>query len=576
MNRTGRCLTIGERWDDLGSMSSTTRNSPGRCKLLALVVVLHAACGTSSTDGGTAASGGKGGSAGSAGAGGLAGSAGSAGFAGAGKGGSGGQGTTCSAGTVACDKTCVVGTCDFAVTSITPVAPTGTVGGAADWVNGGTLFTLHGNGFAKGMRVLLGDGRAPVRVLDSHTATIQSPPGPEGIVDVTLDLSGKTSVAKNAFRYWIGGVESKSPWKKVTTSGIHGDVPAVATLSDGRALVTGGLVHTSPGQAFSNVGDLFSLATPDQAVAASNTMHVVRWNHVMVTLLTGQTAVLSASGVGAYPGADSKIVDLFDPATNTFVQSKATPLVAFQGARAILLVDGRVLLMSYQQTTAEIYDPESDTFSPVSGAPPVDYYQQQGYFYLARLRDGRVLVSAGQGAHAWLFDSDAGTFSDAGPGPKAGADGVFTLPDGRVIAVGGSVVSGGVATASADIELFDPKNAAKGFEKASYSLLAPRSVSATAMQRDGSILVVGGSTGTFPAPYGCGTPNPDEKVTANVDRVDPVSGTVTAFAALPEPNSYVVASTMLDGSVLVAGGGVCGVSELYPFVYFRQAPFEVH
>jgi hypothetical protein len=350
-------------------------------------------------------------------------------------------------------------------------------------------------------------------------------------------------------------------------------VPAVATLIDGRALVTGGLVSTTP-STFTNVGDLFSLSQPDAGVAATNTMHVLRWNHSMVTLLTGQTAVIGASGVGAAPGCDSKVVDLFDPMTNTFVQSKAVPYEAFQGARAILLVDGRVLVTSYQQTWAEIFDPETEAFKGVDGSPPIAYYQQQGYFYLARLRDGRVMISAGQGQHAYLFDSDTEKFTDAGVGPAAGADQVVTLPDGRVMAVGGSIVSGGTATATAAIEFFDPK-VGGGFKKASYELLAPRSVSAVATQRDGTVLVVGGSTGSFPAPYGCGGANPDEKVTANVDRIDPVAGTVTPFAPLPEPNSYVVASTLLDGSVVVAGGGVCGVSSLYPYFYFRQAPAGV-
>ncbi len=483
--------------------------------------------------------------------------------------------SSCPTGSVECSGACVVGACAFAVTSIDPVSPS--VGGARDWVNGGTFFVLHGNGFAKGMHVLLGDGRAAVRVADAQTATIQAPPGAAGTVDVTISLGSATGITKGAFTYLQGSVDATTPWSKVNTSSVHGDVPAVAITSDGRALVTGGLVAANYAQSaytFTEVGDLFSLAAPSMTVPAASTMHTQRWNHSMVTLLTGQTMVVSAAGVSTWPTTDSKVVDLFDPSTNSFVLSKATPLEGFQGGRSILLVDGRVLVTSYAETTAEIYDPDSDSFSAVPGAPSIAYYQEQGYFYLARLRDGRVLLTAGQGAHAYLFDSDAGTFTDAGPGPAPGPDGVFTLPDGRVVAVGGSVVGGLTGSASAEVWIFDPK-AGGGFVKAGYSLLAPRAVSATAMQRDGSILVVGGSTGTFPAPYTCGASNANENVTAQVDRVDPVLGTVTPFAALPEPNSYVVAATLLDGSVVVAGGGICGATAgatLYPYVYFRQAP----
>jgi hypothetical protein len=82
--------------------------------------------------------------------------------------------------------------------------------------------------------------------------------------------------------------------------------------------------------------------------------------------------------------------------------------------------------------------------------------------------------------------------------------------------------------------------------------------------------VIGGATGSFPIPYHCGDANRD-LVTASVDRVDPAGGTVSTFPPLPEPNSYLVAATMLDGSVVAGGGAVCGANEPYPYLYFRQA-----
>ena len=41
--------------------------------------------------------------------------------------------------------------------------------------------TLTGQGFAPGMKVFVGDGRAAVKVLDANTARIKTPPGKVGV-----------------------------------------------------------------------------------------------------------------------------------------------------------------------------------------------------------------------------------------------------------------------------------------------------------------------------------------------------------------------------------------------------------
>ncbi len=465
-----------------------------------------------------------------------------------------------------CAGACVVGSCDFAVTSISAVVAGG---GAQDWVSGGAFFSVRGQGFAKGMKLFLGDGRAPLRVIDATTATIQAPPGPQGSVDVRIELAGKKSSTKGAFAYRTGPIEGDLPWEKRTMAIPHADMPSVAVLHDGRALVSGGLSVIAP-ITMTDRADLFSLDSKD-TVPAAGPMNTARWNHSTVTLLDGRAALIGASGVGASPCCNSLIVDLFDPKTNTFVKAKSAPTEAFQGPRAALLPDGRVLVLAYGSKSAHVFDPETETFTTVAGAPTIDYWQTgPGLQYLTRLRDGRVLIVTGLGQDAYAFDGDTSTFTKLGKGPKAGVDALLTLPDGRAIALGGVLSSGAISKASDVVELFDPATGA--FTPASYKLSAPRMASASALSRDGSVLVVGGATGEFPNPYGCGSTAPAEKATAAVDRVDPVAGTVSTFAALPEPNDYLVTATLVDGSVLVAGGGVCGASKPYPYLYFRKAP----
>lgn len=468
-----------------------------------------------------------------------------------------------------CDGACVIGGCDFAVTSVrgvvsTPDSP------SSDWISGGAFFTVKGRGFAKGMKLFLGSGRAPVRVIDAETATLQSPPGPAGVVDVRIELAGKTGLTKAAFTYRTGTIEGESAWEKRTMAIPHADMPSVAMLADGRALVSGGLASIAP-MTMTDRADLFSLDSRDTVPSAAP-MHTARWNHATVSLLDGRAALIGASGVGAAPCCNSLIVDLFDPKTATFTQSKGPPSEAFQGPRAALLPDGRVLVLAYGAASAHVFDPETETFTTVAGAPTIDYWQEgPGLQYMTRLRDGRVLIVTGLGRDAWAFDGDTNTFAKVGKGPKAAIDAVLTLPDGRAIAVGGALTSGALSTATDAIEIFDPA-AGVGFVPAPFKLTVPRMASASAVSRDGTVLAIGGATGEFPNRYGCGNGAPKELATATVDRIDPIGGTVKPFSALPEANDFLVAATLPDGSAIAAGGGVCGASQPYPYLYFRKAP----
>lgn len=181
-----------------------------------------------------------------------------------------------------------------------------------------------------------------------------------------------------------------------------------------------------------------------------------------------------------------------------------------------------------------------------------------------------MLIVTGLERDAYTFDADTDTFAKAGKGPKAGVDALLTLPDGRAIAIAGVLSSGAISKASDVVEIFDP--ASGGFAPAPFKLTVPRMASASALSRDGSVLVIGGATGEFPNPYGCGSSAPAEMATAAVDRIDLVAGKVSSFSALPEPNDFLVTTTLLDGSALAAGGGVCGASKPYPYLYFRKAP----
>jgi hypothetical protein len=150
---------------------------------------------------------------------------------------------------------------------------------------------------------------------------------------------------------------------------------------------------------------------------------------------------------------------------------------------------------------------------------------------------------------ALVFDPDLNGFAPAGALHEMRAQfTAHTLPDGRVIVIGGNW-----APATDTIELWDPKTST--FTYAPYKLTKARGWHGSALVRDGTILTLGGYQN------GC-TP------TNTVDQIDPVKGTVTTFASLPHWNTELNAVTLLDGSILGVGGGECGATSAYPDLDF--------
>lgn len=53
-------------------------------------------------------------------------------------------------------------------------------------------------------------------------------------------------------------------------------------------------------------------------------------------------------------------------------------------------------------------------------------------------------------------------------------------------------------------------------------------------------------------------------LTNTVERIDPTTGTVKAFTNLFAPTAAMTATTLLDGTVIAAGGGACNSKTSLP------------
>lgn len=292
---------------------------------------------------------------------------------------------------------------------------------------------------------------------------------------------------------------------------------AMAELQDGTVLVAGGstaeLYDPGSGQ-FTSTGPLGKSRPAPLAV----------------TLSDGRVLVVGFDDV------QGPSTELYDPTTGEFTPG---PNTTNAGAAGIaLLTDGRVFVLT-GASTAEIFDPATDTFT-ASGSMSVG----RSLAGVVPLLDGRVLVAGGflQGTgettSAQIFDPVTGQFTATGSMAAVHSLGTFTrLADGRVLA------AGGISTIALDWtlggEVYDP---ALGTWSPVGQLALPKYDHSAVLLDDGRVLLASGLAGFYiPTPY--------------AETFDPTTGEFTPLlgtlgTSRQQPNML----RMNDGRVLIVGG----------------------
>nr|WP_242544529.1 kelch repeat-containing protein [Corallococcus sp. NCSPR001] len=210
------------------------------------------------------------------------------------------------------------------------------------------------------------------------------------------------------------------------------------------------------------------------------------------------------------------------------------------GHTATLLASGRVLIAggsfaSAPVATTELFDPESETWSPA------DVLTTGRFFHTATLlSDGRVLVAGGRGdtttvlASAEVFNPETGAWSPAGAMSVARTYGTATLlPSGQVLLAGGNLATGVT-------DLFNPVT---GTWSTTGAMVNARREHTATLLSDGRVLVAGGTaTDSY------------FQMIAACETYDPATGRWTATAAMPAAHKWHTATAMPDGRVLIVGG----------------------
>jgi hypothetical protein len=215
---------------------------------------------------------------------------------------------------------------------------------------------------------------------------------------------------------------------------------------------------------------------------------------------------------------------------------------------SIRLDDGRVLVFGWGRR-AELFDPRTRTWAATG-----DMVESRSSFASAMLADGRVLVVGGTAddaeylngmpvslTSAEVYDPRSGTWTAvASMAERRAVPTATRLPDGTVLVVGGS--SGGVQTRTA--ELFDP---ATGRWTTAASMTGARSAQTATLLRNGTVLIAGGS---------------DVAGVPSAEVYDPRTGVFSLAGSMVQARRWHTATLLADGRVLVAGGAADGVEGL--------------
>ena len=312
--------------------------------------------------------------------------------------------------------------------------------------------------------------------------------------------------------YWdYGGIANAELYDPLTLSFaetglvIYPRSSQTATLlPNGKVLLAGGF---ATGGSANNSAELYDPITGTFALASD--MSAPRAGQTATLLPSG--LVLITGGIGHTGGPASFSAEIYDPNTGVFKPTGETMWAPRYGHSATLLANGKVLIagglgrdyLDIYYPQAELYDPASDSFSPVAGDMRAARYNHTA----TPLSGGtKVLVTGGSGyppgslsisdyaaslTGAEIYDATTDSFTATGNLHLARSEHTATLLNSglaseAVLVAGGTDVHGdGTGT----MELFDPIS---GTFAPSGTMHTARSAHTATLLKDAHVLFAGG------------------------------------------------------------------------------------
>ena len=177
---------------------------------------------------------------------------------------------------------------------------------------------------------------------------------------------------------------------------------SASLLPDGRVLIVGG--SRARGDV-SATAEIFDPVT--QQFSLVGDLNTPRHKHAAVVLQDGKVLIVGGAGVGDW-SEQYNSTELFDVATLSFRPAATMTTQRFKLPDAVTLLSSGEVLVAGGGARAEIYQPETDTFSPAAGVLGFDL----AYTTTTPLQDNRVLIAGGYSEsiqvvnNAWLYGAN--------------------------------------------------------------------------------------------------------------------------------------------------------------------------
>jgi Galactose oxidase, central domain/Kelch motif len=301
-------------------------------------------------------------------------------------------------------------------------------------------------------------------------------------------------------------------------------------LQDGRVLVAGGRA----GRSSLDTVEIFDPTTESWADAAA--LAIARSDHTAILLADGR--VLVAGGQSVDGGVVSR-AEIFDPGTGEWSRAGTSIGLIYGSGSGVALPDGSAIFHATITTgpfdvtsILERFDPDDRTWTRIARLP-ADRIRPS----MAIMADGGILIAGGSSDHsevpspmgdAWVLDPATDTLHAVSDMPDPGfEEPALLLPDDRLL-VGGWVRS----------NVFDPGS--ESWTRTSRSA-HHRDGQVAALLADGRVVLAGSSS--------C---HNDADLT---EIYDPGLNSWSDAGSI-HPYSDLAMTTLVDGRVLLAGGGL--------------------
>jgi hypothetical protein len=250
------------------------------------------------------------------------------------------------------------------------------------------------------------------------------------------------------------------------------------------------------------------------------------------------------------PAHATSATTIFNPATNSW--SAAAPLNTPRWYPTVTeLADGRLVTISGEVTqtswadTPEIYDPVRNTWTNLSKINTSGVHSQE-YPLSYLVPNNKILTIAPETGISYLLDPIAQTWEAVGGPTLLNGTAAQYLP-GKILYSGGGTPLGSTAPATANAQVIDLNSATPTWHTTG-AMTSPRYTHTLTVLPDGKVLAVGGST--------IMEDEDPTKAVLSSEEWDPATGAWTQLASMQVPRMYHGTAVLVpDGRVLVAGGG---------------------